>query len=67
MAAIALIRLLPAVHPLVPVQVVTLDEPHITGITCKWLFPLKKQRQQMGTVYQHLSAAPFHLHITNNT
>lgn len=39
MAAITLVRLLSAVDPLVSVQVVTLDEPHITRITSKWLFP----------------------------
>lgn len=49
MAAIALIRLFSAVHPLVPVQVVTLNEPHITSITRKWLFPWKtKQSPHTG-------------------
>lgn len=49
MAAIALIRLFSAVHPLVPVQVVTLNEPHITSITRKWLFPWKtKQNPHTG-------------------
>lgn len=38
MAAITLIRLLPAVHPLVSVQVVALNEAHITRVTSKWLF-----------------------------
>lgn len=37
MAAVALVRLLSAVHPLVPVQVVALDEAHVTRITGKWL------------------------------
>lgn len=44
MAAIALIRLLSAVHPLVSVQVVTLNEPHITRVTSKWLFSCEQQQ-----------------------
>lgn len=38
MAAITLVRLLSAVHPLVSVQVVALDEAHVTCIAGKWLF-----------------------------
>jgi len=42
MAAITLVRLFSAVNPLVSVQVVALNEPHITCITSKWLFPCKQ-------------------------
>lgn len=38
MAAITLVRLLSAVDPLMSVQVVTLNEAHITRVTSKWLF-----------------------------
>lgn len=37
MAAVTLVRLLSAVHPLVSVQVVALNEPHIARVTSKWL------------------------------
>lgn len=43
MAAITLVRLLSTVYPLMSVQVVTLNEPHIACITSKWLFPCEKQ------------------------
>lgn len=38
MAAITLVRLLSTVHSLVSVQVVALNEPHITRVTSIWLF-----------------------------
>lgn len=38
MAAIALVRLLSAVHPLVSVQVVALDKAHVACVAGKWLF-----------------------------
>lgn len=43
MAAITLVRLLSTVHPLVSVQVVTLNEPHVARITSKWFFPCEQQ------------------------
>ncbi len=49
MAAITLIRLLSAVHPLVSVQVVALNEAHVTRVASKWLFSCE-QRQ-----VEHLS------------
>lgn len=51
-AAITLVRLLPAVHPLVSVQVVTLNEPHITRITSKWLLSCKQQQAHYLAAYQ---------------
>jgi len=36
-AAVALVRFLPAVHPLVSLQVVALDESHVTHVTAKGL------------------------------
>lgn len=48
MAAITLVRLLSAVHPLVSVQVVALNEAHITCITGKWLFSCKSQREHFN-------------------
>lgn len=38
MAAITLVWLLSAVHPFVSVQVVALNEPHVTRIARIWLF-----------------------------
>lgn len=37
LAPFTLVRLLPTVDTLVSLKVVTLDKPHITHVTCKWL------------------------------
>lgn len=39
MAAITLVRLFSTVNPLVSVQVIALNEPHLTRVTSKWFFP----------------------------
>lgn len=51
MTSITLVRFLSTVHPLVSVQVVTLNEPHITCITSIWFFPWKQS--QMWNIYQN--------------
>ena len=52
MAAITLVRLLSAVHPLVSVQVVTLNEPHITRVTSKWL--LSCEQPEAGHLEEYI-------------
>lgn len=50
MAAIALVRLLPAVHPLVSVQVVALNKTHVARITSKWLLPCMSKNVSLEVV-----------------
>lgn len=44
-AALALVRLLPTVHPLVPLQVVLLDEAHVAHVALKGLLPWNSERE----------------------
>ena len=59
MAAITLVRLLAAVHPLVSVQVVALNEPHITCIAGKWLFSCQQSMEEHGFTDLQCSATDF--------
>lgn len=44
-AALALVGLLPAVHPLVPFQVVLLDEAHVAHVALERLLPCNSGRE----------------------
>lgn len=44
-AALALVGLLAAVHPLVPLQVVLLDEAHVAHVTLERLLPCNSGRE----------------------
>ena len=70
MAAITLVRLLSTVNPLVSVQVVTLNEPHIARITGKWLFPCEQsQVKSFISIYQnslHISLDAFIICLLKN-
>lgn len=50
MTAITLVRLFSAMHPLVSVQVVTLNKPHIARVTSKWLFPCMCKNMSLEVV-----------------
>lgn len=50
MAAVTLVGLLSTVDPLVSVQMVTLDEPHVTRIAGKWLFPCVCENMSLEVV-----------------
>lgn len=63
-AAITLVRLLSTVHPLVSVQVVTLNEPHVTRVASEWLFSCERaQVEPVINIYQdsqHISLDVIH-------